>query len=61
MLKGYRTIILNALIAGSVPALNSLMSVDWVAALGPTWAMVAVAGLNVVMRFVTTTPVGAAE
>lgn len=61
MLKGYRTILLNALIAGSVPALQYLASVDWVSTLGPTWSMVAVAAINVVMRFVTTTPVGQAE
>lgn len=57
-MKGYRTIIVNALLAGSVPALESLASVNWVELLGPTGAMVAVAVVNTVMRIITTTPIG---
>jgi hypothetical protein len=61
MLKGFRTIIVNALLAGSVPVLDSLASVNWVELLGPTGAMVAVAAINIVMRMITTTPVGQSE
>ena len=56
-MKGFRTILLNAAIAGSVPAIDSLTGADWVEVVGPQYAMVIVALLNIGARLITNTAV----
>ena len=56
-IKGWKTVLFNALIAGSIPALQSMLDFNWVEAVGPTWSVVAVAAVNFALRFVTDSPV----
>ena len=61
MLKGYRTIIVNALILGGTAALQSLASVDWIEQVGPVGAIGIIALINMGLRAITDTPMGKAE
>lgn len=61
MLTGFKTIILNALIAGSVPITEALLSANWVELVGPTAAMVIVAALNLGARMLTKTAIMQSE
>lgn len=57
-MKGYRTILFNV----AAGALTALIGVNWpdVMVAAPWAAPLVVAGLNLALRFVTTTPVGQA-
>lgn len=57
-MKGWRTILLNT----AAGALTALVGVNWpdVLTAWPWAAPVVMAGLNIALRFVTTTPVGQA-
>lgn len=63
MLSGFKTIAFNAGLIALVAALQYLSEVSWVehlAALGPTGALLApmvVFAINMVLRWVTTSPV----
>jgi hypothetical protein len=63
MLQGVKTIAFNAGMIGAVAMLQYLSEVSWVehlAALGPTGALVApmlVFGINMALRWMTTSPV----
>jgi len=59
-MKGYRTIIVNALIAAATGALQYGAGVNWIEAVGPTWSALIITGINVALRLITTTPVGKA-
>jgi hypothetical protein len=61
MLKGFRTILLNAGIVAGTAGLNYLGNYDWTAHVGAVGALGIVSGLNILMRFLTTTAVGKAE
>lgn len=60
-MKGYRTIIVNAIIAAGTAGLTNLLDVDWVSAVGSTLAIGIVAAINMGLRWITTTPVLKAE
>lgn len=57
-LKGWKTLGFNLLLVVGPPALAYLASVNWTDYLSPTWAPVIVGGIGIVLRMVTTTPVG---
>jgi hypothetical protein len=59
MLTGFKTIGFNAAIIAAVAVLQYLSNVSWADYLGPTGVLVApiiVAGINIALRFVTTSP-----
>ena len=58
MLKGWRTIAVNASLAGAEAALIYLNGVGWVEQVGPTWSVMVVALINMGLRTVTDTPLG---
>lgn len=58
MLKGWRTILFNVGVAAGTVALKSLAGIDWVSVVGPVWSPLVLAGANIALRYVTTTPVG---
>ena len=60
-MKGFRTIIINVLIAMLGAALPILANVDWTEFVSPTIALVIVAAINVGLRIITTTPIGQSE
>lgn len=57
-LKGYRTLLLNIGAAALVGGLTYMAGVNWTDYLSPTNAMFLMAGVNVLMRVLTTGPVG---
>lgn len=57
-LKGWRTVAVNVGIAAATAALPVLAGVDWVALVGAKAAIVIVAGVNLGLRMITTSPVG---
>lgn len=58
-MTGYRTLILNGLLAVGTSALTYIGGVDWAQYVSPTTAVLIVTVSNFAMRFATTTPVGA--
>ena len=58
LMKGYRTILVGLVLAIGPGALQYLGAVDWSALVGPTGAFFASGLVAILMRFVTTTPVG---
>ncbi len=61
MFKGWRTILINAGMVAVTAGLTSLAGFDWVGAVGPTMAVVIMAGINWVLRFMTDTKIGSKE
>ena len=57
-MKGYRTILIGLVLAIGPAALQFLGAVDWSALIGPTGAFFVSGVVAILMRFVTTTPVG---
>lgn len=57
-LKGWRTVAVNVGIAAGTAALPVLAGVDWVSLVGAKAAIVIVAGVNLGLRMITTSPVG---
>jgi len=58
LMKGYRTLLVGLALAMGPGALQYLGAVDWSALLGPTRAFLISGAVSILMRFVTTTPVG---
>jgi hypothetical protein len=58
MMKGYRTISINAAIAMLVAGSQYLLGVDWKEIVSPNTAMIITLGINVLLRVVTTTKIG---
>ena len=58
LMKGYRTILIGLVLAIGPAALQFLGAVDWSALIGPTGAFFVSGVVAILMRFVTTTPVG---
>jgi hypothetical protein len=57
-MKGWRTIGINAILAGSVSSLEFLLEVDWTSIVDPSIAIVIIAIVNLGLRLVTTSAVG---
>lgn len=57
MFKGWKTILFNGGLVVILPLLQYLAGVNWVEEVGPTYALVIVAVINVILRVVTDTPV----
>lgn len=57
VLKGWKTVIFNAGIVALTAGLQELAGVNWVEYVGEVWAMGVVAGINLALRWVTTTPI----
>ncbi len=57
-MKGWRTIAVNVGLAAATGGLQAAANINWIDAVGPTWAMVAVAAINIGLRAITTSPVG---
>lgn len=60
-MKGYRTIIVNGLLAICPVALDYLAGVDWTQYMSPQTALVFVGIVNIALRAITTTPMGKKE
>ena len=58
LMKGYRTILIGLVLAIGPAALQFLGAVDWSALIGPTGAFFVSGVVAILMRFVTSTPVG---
>lgn len=58
MLKGYRTLILNTLLAALAGTLQYVVGVDLTQYVTPATATLIVAGANFGLRLITTGPVG---
>jgi hypothetical protein len=58
--SGWKTIIWNGLLVIVPVILNYLAGVNWADYLNPTWSIVIVGAIGMVLRFFTTTPVGVA-
>jgi len=54
---GFRTLLVNLLLAISGPVGDTLMSYNWVEVVGPTWAVLVVALINGGLRAITSTPI----
>ncbi len=57
MFKGYKTAVFNAFVAAATVLLQWLGGVDWVAWVGPEWAVLGVTLVNFALRFITDTPI----
>ena len=57
-LTGWRTLLFNALVVVLTALLHWAVGVDWVTYVGPTWSVVILGGANMVLRWITTTPIG---
>jgi len=57
-LKGYKTIIAGALMAGVPAVLTYLGGVDWSQYVSPTMAMMISGAVTIILRAVTTGPIG---
>ena len=57
-MKGWKTLLLNTLIAGGVGALHFLGGQDLAEYMKPEYAVLGTAVLNFGLRFLTSTPVG---
>lgn len=57
-LKGWRTVLFGLLLVIAPPALNYLAGVDWTHLVGPNVALMITGGITILLRVVTTTPVG---
>ena len=60
-MKGWKTLLINGLIAAGAALLTYALGVDWTQYVSPTVATIIVAGINFALRFVTDTPVGKAK
>jgi hypothetical protein len=60
-MKGYRTLALNGAIVIGTAALTWLAGVNWTDYVSPSVALVITGGANLVLRLVTTTPVGSKD
>ena len=58
MMKGWRTVAINAGIAAATGALQYLAGVNWVEHVGEFWAITIVTAINGYLRYITTTPIG---
>ena len=59
MMKGWRTVFWNGVVVvGGTAFLQWAIGFNWVDAVGPVYAMWIVAGVNVLLRMVTNTPIG---
>lgn len=58
LMKGYRTLVIGLALAIGPGALQYLGAVDWSALIGPTGAFFISGAVSILMRLVTTTPVG---
>lgn len=58
LMKGYRTILVGLVLAIGPAALQFLGAVDWSGLIGPTGAFFVSGVVAILMRFVTSTPVG---
>jgi hypothetical protein len=57
-MKGLRTLALNGATVVGAAALTWAVGVDWTQYVSPTAAIIIVAGANMGLRVITTTPVG---
>lgn len=57
-MKGWRTVLWNAVIVGGGAVGTYLAGIDWTQYLSPTAALIVTAVVNVGLRIVTKTPVG---
>lgn len=60
-MKGYKTIIFNALIVGFTAMLQFAVDINWKDIVSPEMALIIVSILNIGLRFITTTPIGKKE
>lgn len=60
-MKGWKTLVFNAAVAAAGGLVPFLASVDWTQYVSPNVAILIVAGINIALRFVTTTAVGSAK
>lgn len=57
-MKGWKTILVGALVALGPTALQYFGGVDWSSVVPSPWDTVIAGGIMIVMRLITTTPVG---
>lgn len=57
-MKGFRTLLVNALVIGAAAILHFLAGMDLTTMLGPTGSLIALAVINMLLRLVTSTPAG---
>ena len=60
-LKGLRTVLINAGMAALEAGLVYMQGVGWIEMVGPTYAMLIIAVVNIALRWVTDTAIGKAE
>lgn len=57
-IKGWRTVAVSVGLVAGTAALEELAKIDWVNMVGPIGAMAIVAGINIGLRAITTSPIG---
>lgn len=57
-MKGFRTLAFNAALVGGTAVLTWASGVDWTQYVSPSVAVIVIAGINVALRLITTSPVG---
>lgn len=57
-MQGWRTVIVGLVTAVGIPALTYLAGVDWTQYVSPNMALVLSGSLTILMRWVTTSPIG---
>lgn len=60
-LKGWRTVLFNAVTGGVVVGLTYAAHVPWIQYVDPIHAIVIITLVNIVLRLMTSTPVGRPE
>lgn len=60
-MKGYRTLALNGLLVVGTAALTWIVGVDWTSYVSPSTALIVTGAANLLLRLVTSTPVGASR
>lgn len=58
-MQGWRTVIVGLVTAVAVPGLSYLAGVDWTQYVSPNVALALSGSLTILMRWITTSPIGA--
>jgi len=61
MLKGWKTLLFGLAMVVASPALMYLADIDWTQYVSATWAPVVAGVVTILLRVVTTTPIGKSQ
>ncbi len=57
-MKGFKTLLFNGGLIAAASVLHYIVGTDLTSVIGPTGSLIVVGAANIILRFLTTTPVG---